>query len=372
MFADLRAWVPIPSAESIASLYQKEVSAVAFRSPVYDEVREQVSLAEYAADVLEVRSHYYNGDPCTCVCPVCGSGEGPNGTAALTLSPSDPLRWYCFAHGKGGDIFDLAGAVNGTDNIHEQLALVAEWARLDLDGLRRPTLQARMQMAYNRQKRKQERERKQQELEKHWQIGREVEAEWLHNVTSRPLAKPALDYLASRGIDEQTANRWRLGYDARAERIVIPYVGSDYYHADRDITGSKWRHKYDKPRLGDVGPEPMWNPGALESDVVVMVEGQFDALAVGEAGFAAVACGGVGTAPTLAEIRSRGGYDGMVLLMQDNDEIGHKAAMSALEQFGSLCSVAVFHEWPEGIKDPFEYWQADPQGLMLALNRAVI
>lgn len=344
-----------------------------FNSPVYDEVREQVSLAEYVEDTLEVRSRYYNGEPATCVCPVCDSGNGPNGSAALTLNPRDPFKWFCFAHYGGGDIFDLVGAVNGTTNAHEQLALAAEWAHLDLDGLRRPTLKARMEMTYNRLKRQQERERKAAELEAVWMANRKTEAKWLREHLSWPLGRSALEYLAKRGIDEETAKRWRLGHDAISERIIIPYAGSDYYHADRDITGKASRHKYDKPRFNDVGPEPMWNPSALDADLVVMVEGQFDALAVAEVGFASVACGGVGHAPTLAEIKSRGGYDGTILLMHDNDKAGREAAQKAMQALAANdVSLAVFSDWPEGIKDPFEWWQQDPHGLMLAINRAVV
>lgn len=343
-----------------------------FNSPVYDEVREQVSLAEYVEDTLEVRSRYYNGEPATCVCPVCDSGNGPNGSAALTLNPRDPFKWFCFAHYGGGDIFDLVGAVNGTTNAHEQLALAAEWAHLDLDGLRRPTLKARMEMTYNRLKRQQERERKAAELEAVWMANRKTEAKWLREHLSWPLGRSALEYLAKRGIDEETAKRWRLGHDAISERIIIPYAGSDYYHADRDITGKAYRHKYDKPKFEQVGSEPLWNPQALNSDLVVVVEGQFDALAVGDVGFEAIACGGVGLAPMLSEIKARGGYGGTVCLMFDADKAGSDATGEAMSKLSSLeVSFAVLRDYPDGIKDPFEWWQHDAHELMLAINRAV-
>lgn len=343
---------------------------MAFRSPVYDEVKERVSLADYAADVLEVRNRYHNGDPCQCVCPVCGSGSGPKGTAALTLNPNDPKRWHCFSHGEGGDIYDLAGAVNGTDKADEQLAIVAEWAGLDLDGLRRPSLAARMQNSFMRQQRQEERRRKAEELQAVWKANRKAEAERLHQLMQEPLSDKALAYLSERGIDEATAERWRIGYDAKAKRIVIPYPGSDYYHADRDITGSAYRNRYDKPKMADVGPEPMWNPGALDSEFIVMVEGQLDALAVADLGFEAVACGGVGTAPTLKAMRERGGYDGSVLLMFDNDKAGREASARALSQLTEP-SITVFHDWPEVIKDPFEWWQCDPDKLKAAIQKEV-
>lgn len=345
---------------------------MAFNLNVFEEVREQVLPAEYAAETLEVRSHYYNGEPATCVCPICGSGEGPHGTAALTLNPHDPHRWYCFAHGGGGDIFDLVGAVNGTDNKNEQLALAAEWAHLDLDGLKRPTLQARMQMAYNRQKRLQEQERKAARLQSVWEMNRLTEEAWLKAHQDMPFSVAALEYLASRGIDEATAKRWRLGYDPLSERIVIPYKGSTYYHADRDITGKAYRHKYDKPKFEQVGSEPLWNPQALNSDLVVVVEGQFDALAVGDVGFEAIACGGVGLAPMLSEIKARGGYGGTVCLMFDADKAGSDATGEAMSKLSSLeVSFAVLRDYPDGIKDPFEWWQHDAHELMLAINRAV-
>lgn len=343
---------------------------MAFNLNVYEQVREQVSLAEYVAAVLEVRSHYFNGEPATCVCPICGSGDGPHGSAAFTLNPHDPQKWFCFAHGKGGDILDLIGAINGTDNKNEQLALATEWAHLDLNGLRRPTLQARMQMAYERQKREQEKARKAAELQALWDKNRITEEAWLRSHLDMPMSRLASEYLESRGIDEETAKRWRLGYDPMSDRIVIPYVGSTYYHADRAFSDN--RHKYDKPRFEDVGPEPMWNPAALDADLFVMVEGQLDALAVSDIGIEAVACGGVGITSTLTQIKSRGGYSGTILLMHDNDDAGRDADASATEALSALgVSFVVFHDWPEDIKDPFEWWQHDRDGLMLAINKAV-
>lgn len=345
---------------------------MAFNSIAYAQLRELVSLADYCNGELEVRTRYASGDPCTCNCPACPSGTGPRGSAAFTLNPREPLKAHCFSCGRSFDVFDVAGAVHATDRLAEQAAIVAEWAGIDLDGLKRPSLEDRARWAFERERRAMERERKAREQEAAWEVGRKAEADRLARILAEPLSEAALAYLASRGVDEATAKAWHLGFDTQARRVVIPYPGSDYYHADRDVTG-KAKHKYDKPKVRDVGPEPMFNPAALAEPGFVLVEGQLDALAVMHTGIPAVACGGVGLAPTLAEIKRKGGYPGTVLTMHDNDEPGRSADLMALQALSraDVDSVSRFEGWPEGIGDPFEWWQHDPNGLAVAIVRAL-
>lgn len=336
---------------------------MSLRVSAYDELREQVSLADYIDALLEVQTRLSDGTPFQAVCPICGSGTGAHRTGAFTLNPHDPEHWKCFACDEVGDVFDLAGVLNGTDKLSEQAALVAEWAHIDLDGLKKPDLKARMEMAFARRKRQLEREARTQAQLSEWAHNQEAEAKALTRLLEQPLPPEANSYLIGRNIDEETARRWRLGYNPASKRLVIPYPGSDYYHVDRDITDTA-EHKYSKPPSQLFGSEPMWNPHALEYPFIVMVEGQLDALAVADVGFEAVACGGVGTSPTLSQIASRGGYAGAVLLMHDNDERGRTAAQTTEAKFKAAgIKTGVFKVWPQGIKDPFEWWQRDRDGL---------
>ena len=94
----------------------------------YDEIKQAADLKEYCEGNLERRGRDEY------VCPACGSGNGPNRTAALHVWANEG-RWRCFSCNRGGDIFDLAGIVNGTEDKREQLSLVAAWFGLE-DGAR--------------------------------------------------------------------------------------------------------------------------------------------------------------------------------------------------------------------------------------------
>lgn len=344
---------------------------MAFSKAMYDELRERASLAQWVDEFLEVRTRLANGNPYSCVCPICGSGEGKNRTAALYLNPNDPLHWHCFSCDSRGDIYDLVGAVSKVDALKDRAALVAEWANVDIEELRAPNLKGRMQMANDRTRRAIAREREAAEQAKVWERNRKVEAERLAQLLQTPLAPEAKAYLAGRGIDEATAKAWHLGYNPTSRRVVIPYPCSTYYHADRDITNTQ-DVKYLKPNSGLVGHEPMWNPDALNAKAIVLVEGQLDALAVQSVGYEAVACGGIGISPTLEEIKSRGGYDGVALLMHDNDEAGRTArtrTAKALKAAG--VRTVLFNGWPEDFKDPFDWWQRSPEGLKNAIASAL-
>lgn len=61
-------------------------------------------------------------------CPFCGSGNGKNGTGALSIdNRHGGTSWRCFSCGLHGDIFDFAGYLHGTGNKEEQLQIVAQF-----------------------------------------------------------------------------------------------------------------------------------------------------------------------------------------------------------------------------------------------------
>lgn len=334
---------------------------------VYEELRDRTELAEYADQFLEVQTRRSGGIPYQCICPLCSSGKGAHRTGAFTLNPKDTLHWKCFSCGKSGDIFDLAGAVNGTDKLQEQAALVAEWAHIDLEGIRSPDLKARAEMAFNRKRREIERETKLQAQLEEWEKNRADEALMLSWLPKASESSEAMAYLTGRGISSEIADSWHLKYNSANKRVVIPYVGSSYYHIDRDITGRM--HKYDKPSEGAYGPEPMWNPEALTCSTFILVEGQFDALAIANLGFNSVACGGCGLAPTLSEIARQGGYKGKILIMHDNDDAGRTADEESAKQLKAAgVKTLIFDKWNSAYNDPFEWWQKDRIELNAALE----
>ena len=93
-----------------------------------EEIKGSVSLRAYCEGNLHKHGRKF-------ICPACGSGNGPNHTPAFSIMSND-RKWKCFACGTVGDVFDLAGIVNGTTDKAEQKRIVAEWAGIHDDGPR--------------------------------------------------------------------------------------------------------------------------------------------------------------------------------------------------------------------------------------------
>lgn len=277
----------------------------------FGETREAVPLREYAEANLE---HGHGG----LICPVCGSGKGPNGTPAFSIQP-DGQRWHCFSCGNGGDVFDLAGAVNGVEDRLQQLDAVREWAGLPSYGLDRDRTGTVYRQRYNEDSRA-----KAPAKPKDYTVGRDAEAEYID--MSRLNMKPGtdgFDYLVGRGFTADEVAAFGFGWDPAKRRVVIPWSdrAGEFYHIDRDVTGTA-KAKYTKPKADVVGPQPLHNEKALDtSRAVFVVEGLLDALAVKAVGFDAIALGGVGYNQLVSRVVETG-YTGTLLLMLDNDTTG--------------------------------------------------
>ena len=83
-------------------------------------IKAETSLRDYCADHL-------NRIGRTWECPACHSGTGPNRSPAFSIL-SDGGHWKCYSCEAGGDIFDLAGILAGTDDRAAQAQAVADWA----------------------------------------------------------------------------------------------------------------------------------------------------------------------------------------------------------------------------------------------------
>ncbi len=97
------------------------------------------------------------------------------------------------------------------------------------------------------------------------------------------------DYLRRRGISDDVARRFKVGYDPAERRVVFPQGGG--YSARAVDESAPMRYKY--PKGVTVSP---FNLGALwnvEGKPVFVVEGQIDALSVVEVGGLAVGLGGI-------------------------------------------------------------------------------
>lgn len=313
----------------------------------FEEVKAHADLREYAdAHLDRARS---GGKY---VCPVCGSGGSgnPNSDSAFSIT-ADGKRWTCFGScgGKGGDIFDLAGAVHKTTDKNEQLRLVAEWAGVELEHGRGGTgggFQAKWsaRTAKESAAEAENGEEATDTPESDFTAGRERHRRYIAECAERLRAAFTLDfpldddatlvdkYLKSRGMTRDDAMALGIGYDPKpahgwqdeagawhnTPRIVLPWAGCDYYHIDRAIDDRAHNLKYDKPGSDEVGAQPIYNPQAFDHDYIVVVEGVMDAMAVQLCGYNAVALGGTSSNVFATEAAARN-YSGVVIDMLDAD-----------------------------------------------------
>ncbi len=338
-------------------------------------VKGAADLRAYAAAKLEREPHGKSY-----VCPICGSGSRKD--SALSIA-RDGRRWTCFSCGEGGDVFDLAGAVLGTADRSAELEEVAGFFGVPAQNSRPPR---RHETSAERIARKRAamasraREGRERAV---LDESRRRHAEGIKAAQARISDPAAMAYLESRGIDLETARSWGLGYAERSTRyrtphIVIPYPGSDYYHIDRSLMPDRTPWKYFKWPTAELGPEPLWNPDALDSSVACVVEGQLDALAAQSCGvMPSVSLGGHGTRALMAELARRE-WHGALVVMQDADESGQNATMALageLERAGVCCTIFPYWPWrrandrPE-YGDAAEWYVADRAALTSALERA--
>lgn len=329
-------------------------------------VKEAASLQALCEERLERRGRD------NYVCPFCGSGNGPKRTAAFKVQKE---RFKCFSAscGRGGDVFDLMGGLIGSEDKAEQLEAVAAWA--GVDGWRRGStdLGSNRQEAASTQEahgEKVEQPSKDPKAEQYEQ-GRQREREYVQAMRANVHDTEAVAYLASRGITEEEAVAWGIGYDPSRKRIVIPWKGSDYYHIDRSTTMAGGDGKYLKPKSADVGQQPLWNPSAITKDVLFVVEGALDALAVEACGYEAVALGSAG-GRSLVEAMSgvRRSNRAMAVLMLDQDGPGVAGSEKLRGQMDNagIDYIEFAGSFPSNAKDAAEGFANDREELASILK----
>ena len=334
----------------------------------YEEVKQSVSLREFAEAHLE---HLPGG---RLVCP-CGSGTGPKGTPAFSITP-DGKRWKCFSCQKSGDVFDLAGYVHGTEDRAEQYRLVCEWAGIDAGGNSKGAFgwNDPVRLPADRSTTKAD-----EQTPVDYSAGRDREREYIERCRANmtPTCE-GMAYLQARGFTPDEVARFGIGWDGMRRRVVLPWSTnqSEYYHIDRAIDHDG-NHKYDKPPTADVGEQPLHNPAAFDGDYFFVVEGMLDAYAVEACGFPAVALTGSGYQRTTRAIIEKG-YKGVVIVMLDNDEDAEKgpafqkAMLSALKDAG-IAAIDGGPTWTGGpYNDAGEAFQKDRNGLTVALSACAL
>lgn len=313
----------------------------------FETVKKHSSLKAYAEAKLERRGRSY-------ICPACKSGTGKNRTPAFSIEPKTE-RWMCFACGQGGDVFDLAGIVTGDTDKRRELEEVARFFNVPLEekkasAAKQPNIKPDPVQDYSK--------------------GREAAAQYISKcqaaLDAGDVGKPGRDYLEARGITAATAAKYGIGYNPQTKRVVIPWSDkpTEWYYIERDITkDTHTQGKYSKPKSAEVGAQPVFNAKAVSSaELLFIVEGIFDAIAIMECGFEATFLGSTTHRPTIEAIKSRS--TGVVVPLLDPDEAGQRAMWQLLKDLkpAGLKAINPGEEYTTHRKDPAEMFATDRTG----------
>jgi DNA primase len=353
-------------------------------SGVAADIKSKLTVVEIVGEtvVLKRAGAAYKG-----LCPFHGEK-----TPSFVVSP-DRETWHCFGCGEGGDIFSFVMRRDGLD-FKEALSQLAERAGVELT--------ARTAGEDRRNKRLRE------ALEKAIAWYREV-------LLQTRLAERAREYLAERGLTEQTLDRFGIGYapntwDAMTKRLrAMGFTDGELVTAGLASEGRRGPIDRFRGRIiipirdqsgraiglggrilpGSDGPKYLNSPATPLFDksrtlyaidlaktsirrekLAVIVEGYTDVMAAHQAGFTNVVAS-LGTALTRGQVELAVRYADAVALAYDVDVAGETATQrSIVEELGPdhARKVRVIRI-PAG-KDPDELIRSDPDAWRRAIDDA--
>ena len=341
------------------------------REYLKEQLRER--LREYVESVTE-RSRA-GGVNMYC-CPLCGSGTRQGGDGAFSIK--DGVTWRCFSCGEGGDLFELIGKIENTDDFNQKFKIAREFFGISEDG-EGATISAQALT---------ESARKKAELAKQRQAS---------TAETPQAAEPAkvggspdfflqahknideTDYWRKRGFSEGTMNRFGVGYVEEwrhpkaqgaptSPRLIIPTGGSSYLARDTRPELTEVQQKYSKAKVGEI---QIFNKEALQTadKPIFIVEGEIDALSIIEAGGEAVGLGSTSMMSKFLSLVEEQKPTQPLILALDNDERGQKASRELVKGLGML-GVPFISFNPYGdYKDANEALQRDRAAFIRAVSK---
>ena len=336
-----------------------------------DEIRSRIDIVEVISDYVPLRRA---GKDYVGLCPF-----HQERTPSFTVSP-DKQMFYCFGCQVGGDVFTFLMKREGW-SFPEAVAELARRAGVALP--ERPLSPAEA--------------RRRDERERLWRV-LEMAAAFFRHALQSPAGAAARAYLAGRGLDPATWERYGLGYAPAGWDALLQALGRRGVPAElmeraglvqRRPGGGyydRFRHRVMFPirdprgrvvgfggrTLGDEEPKylnspetPVFNkrrlwfgldlarPRLRETGVAVVVEGYLDAIAIDRAGIGYAAVASLGTSLSEEQAALLARYASEVVIAYDGDAAGQRATLRGLELFADAGLEVRVAELPAG-RDPDE------------------
>jgi len=280
------------------------------------------------------------------VCPICGSGSGPNGSG-IVEDPKRPGQLHCFACGFDGDILALIQKERGLD-FRAALEAAADELRLSLDDLKPGTRRSTAAEDFGPAADQSAGPVSDPDTTGPARPRQDFTA-YIEKCRERILDPAALSYLQARGISQEAALFCGLGFDPAADparapgamgseykphpcpRLIIPMINGNY--TARRMDGAK-DYKYSNSGASTISDfRGALYPG---QGMVFVTEGALDAASIIEAGGEAIALNSVSNAGELLRMLEKKPTGATLLLCLDNDEPGKTAARSLAEGLQQL------------------------------------
>lgn len=281
------------------------------------------------------------------ICPICGNGSGNTGDGVTFVR--DSYRVHCFKCGFSGDLIALKARENNCT--YKDAARVLAVLLNIGDDYDKKFVDKKLLAEGN------------------FKLRADSQASNnLPQVFSPPkTAEPELDYMQffndaeknlqftdyhlKRGLSWETAHHFKLGFiknwrhpkiqnAPESPRLIIPTSRHSYLARDVRQNLNESAKKYSKQK---VGAARIFNTRALNSDLVFIVEGEFDAMSFYEIGFNAVALGSISNYKKFIELvlnkkpSTNNFLPTIFILALDNDKGGRSATRilkPILENFG--------------------------------------
>lgn len=309
------------------------------------------------------------------VCPICGSGSGRNGTGAFSIK--DGTSWKCFSCNAGGDIFDLYGAINGTEDRNAQLEGVCQLYGITLDRYRKSSAYEDFQPAYQNHTKTEQHTHSSIHTNTYTQEetgGAESFKDFFLQAHSH-IAET--DYPQRRGLSQETIDRFKLGYIAEwrhpkasprtpaTPRLIIPITEYSYLARDTRAEVPAEQRDYTKSKVK--GAEKVswtFNRTALRTaqKPIFIVEGELDALSIIDVGGEAVALGSIAYVRAFLELLKNTRPTQPLVIALDNEKEPSK--QQQIEK-----AVKELSEGLEQLKLP--YYRLNPAGQYKDANEAL-
>lgn len=284
----------------------------------------------------------------TYICPLCGNGTGSTGDGMRIDPHGTGQQLKCFKCGFYGDIVDLYQQEHNCTAGDAFTALRDRFnITIDAEATRTPTEPRKVEQGINTTT---------AENQPETATERPDYAAYLNECYTHRNDPAAVKYLYFRGISQETATAYKLGYDPRKGLLIIP--ASRYYYAARR-TSPDAKPKYDNPAGAKV---ELFNAQAIyneESRPVFIVEGAFDALSIIEAGGLATALNSTSNYKKVLDMVKKQTTKSTLVLCLDNDAAGEKATAELKTGLKELNISYITADICGGYKDPNEALKAD-------------